>query len=277
MVLANISVLIVSMNILAIIATRNERNYIARCIGYLIAQGIKVAVLDNDSTDGTYEEVSKFPRDNVVLVERYPYPGYYDWLGILRRKEQLREELDADWVIHHDCDEIMESPRFGESLADGIRRAARLGYDAVNFDEFVFVPENESVNYDGTNFRRTMRYYYFFEPTPFRLIRAFRNDPAYSNIASGGHRIDTSNIKIYPANFVLRHYICLSWEHARQKYLKRVYSREEVSEMGWHGNRVTINERNLVLPKRDSLETCWPWLPVRLKRDRKRKKHFWEW
>lgn len=41
------------------------------------------------------------------------HPGYDDWEGLLQRKQELRSELNADWIIHHDVDELMKCPREG--------------------------------------------------------------------------------------------------------------------------------------------------------------------
>jgi hypothetical protein len=265
------------MFILAIIAMKDERYYINRCIDYLIAQNIKVAVIDNGSTDGSFEIADSYPREKVVHLERYPYPGYYDWEGILRRKEQIRKELEPDWVIHHDCDEIMESSRCWETLSRGIHRVARMGFDAINFDEFVFLPA-DTENHIGRNYRKTMNRYYFFEPSPHRLVRAFRNDLRFSNVKSGGHKLTGSNVKIYGTNFTLRHYICLSLEHARTKYLERKYSDKEVKNLKWHGNRTIITKQNLNLPRSENLQRESKWLPCfPLSRKLPKQTHFWEW
>ena len=110
----------------------------------------------------TEAAVSQVPRpETVVLV-----PGHggkdrgaqlgEDWEAILRRKDSFRQSVDADWFIHHDADEIMHSSRPGETLLEAIARIDREGYNAIDFDEFVFVHENDSVDYEGQNYYEKM-------------------------------------------------------------------------------------------------------------------------
>lgn len=264
------------MRILAIVAMRNEQHYVATCLDYLIEQGISVVVIDNDSTDASAAIARERLSKGVVMVDHYPYPGYYDWQGILTRKEEIRRQIPCDWCIHHDIDEIMESHRRKESLREAICRIDAMGYNAINFDEFVFLPEDDQVNYEGRNYYREMKRYYFFNPKPLRLVRGFQNRSNFSNVASGGHVVSGDELNIYPENFVLRHYISLSAEHARQKYLSRVYSSREL-ERGWHRSRANIDDESLVLPPRSQL-LRYPYRPwQRFDKRSPRQTHFWEW
>ena len=61
------------------------------------------------------------------------------------------------------------------------------GFDAVNFNEFVFVYEDDAVSYVGTDYVEAMKSYYHFAPQPIRLVRAFRAGLPVDNLESGGH------------------------------------------------------------------------------------------
>lgn len=98
--------------VIAIISTYNEEDVIVPVIQHLIRQEVGVYVIDNWSTDNTYELV-KGIGTGLVGHEIWPAggpPETYDWGDILRRKEELSRELEADWFIHNDADEIRESP-----------------------------------------------------------------------------------------------------------------------------------------------------------------------
>ena len=122
------------MRLTAIIAARNEALYIGRCCQHLAAQGIEFAVIDNGSTDDTRAIVESFQGRGLRCVVDHPYPGFYDWVGLLKHKEQLARELDSDWFMHLDADEIPEPPQRNQRLISGLTVADAEGYTAVNFD-----------------------------------------------------------------------------------------------------------------------------------------------
>jgi hypothetical protein len=96
---------------------------------------------------------------------------FFDLRAVLRAKEKLAREINADWFIHHDADEIREAPAPYKTLREAICAVDREGYNAINFDEFVFVPTSDNDSFEGTDYPKTMRYYYFFEPCPLRQIK----------------------------------------------------------------------------------------------------------
>jgi glycosyltransferase involved in cell wall biosynthesis len=131
------------MKVIALLAVRNERLYIKRCLEHLEKQNVHVCLINNDSSDDTLSIAKTFLDRNVVQIERVPYRGSFELAGLLKRKEELSRELDADWFIHHDADEIRESPYPGLTLHQALERADKAGSTAVNFDEFVFLPCRE--------------------------------------------------------------------------------------------------------------------------------------
>jgi len=263
--------------IVAIIAVRNESLYINTVIEHLIAEGLKCVVIDNQSDDDTVERCRQYYPDHVIAIENIPYPGYYDWQTILARKDELRKSLKADWIIHHDADEIMHSNRPGETLAQAIIRVDNEGYNAINFDEFVFIHENDSVSYEGHNYYLDMHHYYYFQPAANkpRLVRAFSKAVQGDITRSAGHKPSGSNVRIHPEHLVLRHYICLSKNHAISKYVKRIYSTEEL-KMGWHLNRVDIGADRYGAPSAGKLTKLGDDLRV-LDYSHPYEEHYWHW
>jgi hypothetical protein len=70
---------------------------------------------------------------------------------------------------------------------------------------------------------------------------------------SGGHDAGFSGRKLFPVNFILRHYPVLSKKHAIEKYCKRKYDKKE-TEINWHAKRSTVQENEIELPSRDVLK-----------------------
>lgn len=263
------------INVVAILAVRNEALYMERVIEHLIAQGIDLAIIDHDSEDETRAICERYHPGPVRLILHEPFHGVCDLERMLEIKEELRRTLKTDWVIHHDADELMESPRRGETLREAIHRVDRAGYDAINFDEYLFVYETNEVSYEGTDYFQTMRHYYFFEPEKIRLVRAFRNDLPVTNISSGGHRLPLDSVNLHPENFILRHYISFSRDYAQRKYLSRVF-RPDLVARGWHRNRVNIAEKDLAAPPLERLSRVNGSGDI-VDRSRPYLKHFWEW
>ena len=111
------------MDIVAIIACRNEEAYLANCLRHLVDNGIPFAVIDNESSDGT-ADILRRPdlRRSLVALEQLPFDGSFALESQLRAKTDLIDRLKADWIIHLDADEVMHSSREGESLRDVIVR-----------------------------------------------------------------------------------------------------------------------------------------------------------
>lgn len=243
------------MRVVAILAIRNEVRYLQRCLTHLREQNVEVAIIDNQSSDETLEIARQNLGRGVIHLETYPYPGHYDWAGLLRRKEELALSLGADWYIHHDADEIRQAPAPYADLRAGLEAVDASGHNAVDFAEFVFVPTSAQESFEHTDYMRAMRYYYYFQPRPLNRVNAWKNTGVKVDLASsGGHQVSFPGRSVFPKKFVLRHYIFLSAEHAREKYECRVFSKAEVETLGWHGWRAKRPHRALVLPTRSRMK-----------------------
>ena len=232
------------MRVVALLATYNEERFVGGCIEHLAGQGIETYLIDNESTDATVEIAGHF---DLAGFETAPRSGAYAWRPLLERKEALVETLDADWFIHLDADEIRLPPRSSVSLADAIAEVDARGYNAVNFQEFTFVPTREAPDHDHPRFQETMRHYYAYSPgRPDRLNAWKRQDTPVELAASGGHQVSFAALNVYPHSFPMRHYLYLSTAHAVSKYVERVYDPGEV-ESGWHRRRATLRAADVTL------------------------------
>lgn len=239
------------MRVIALLAVRNEELYLGRCLEHLLANGVDVHVIDNDSTDSTGSIARSFARHGRVAVERMPYQGVYEWEALLRRKEQLAAGLDADWFIHHDADEIRQAPPGFYTLAEGIAHVDAAGYSAINFAEVVFTPTDASESFEGADYVAAMRRYYYFFPRPLHRVNAWKKQPDPVDLSSGGgHAVQFLGRNVYPEPFVLRHYVFLSLRHLHAKYGTRRYDPREVAR-GWHGKRAAFDREAVRFPPRE--------------------------
>jgi len=264
------------LTICAIIAARNEAQYLRVLLPILASQGIDVAIIDNESTDGSQELYSQFAQ-NIISVTSLSYKGYFSLSDQLATKNELLKSLiNYDWILHHDADEIMEHYKAGLTLRDAIEEANENGHNALNFDEFVFLPEPGN-DYFNKNYYVDLLRYYFFEPHPNRLNRAWKRNAQLSNISSGGHILSGNALSISSPNHILRHYIVLSYDHAQLKYLNRSFDIVDLN-IGWHGNRLDFNKNNLKLPINNNyIYKLSTYDQRNFCRANPTKKHFWEW
>jgi len=221
--------------VIALLATFNEERFIANCLRDLVAQGVAVYLVDNDSTDRTVEIARGWLGRGVVGIERLPRDGTFRLRQVLARKEELATELDAEWFIHADADEIHRAPYPGWTLAEALAAVAEAGYNAVNFQEFTFIPTAESPDHDHAGYQDSMRWYYPFLPRCPWAVRAWRKQAGPVDLASsGGHQLQFSGQALYPSAFSTKHYQFLSVAHACRKYGLRRHDPAAL-QMGLHG------------------------------------------
>ena len=228
-----------NFRVIAIIATFNEEDVIVPVIHHLINQGIGVYIIDNWSTDSTYELVQQI-EDGIVGLERWPAQGpsdTYDWGDILKRKEELSKELDANWFMHNDADEICESPWKGIRLKDAFFVVDRLGFNAIDYAVLEFHPVDNGFK-TGANLIEYFEYYFLDgAKTDYYHTNTWKNLGIPINLSdTGGHTINFPGRKVFPYQFILRHYPIRSQDHGERKIHRERQSRYNPMERekGWH-------------------------------------------
>lgn len=240
------------MRVVALLATYNERRFIGHCLKHLHEHGVDTYLIDNDSTDGTVQIAERHRGRGLVGIESFPRGELYGWHALLERKEQLARELDADWLIHLDADEVRLPPPGERTLAEALARADREGYNAVNFIEYTFIPTREEPDHDHLDFARTLRTYYPFAPAFPHQLKAWRKADDAEIAWSGGHKVRFAGLRMHPTSFPMRHYLFLSPAHAVEKYVERRYDPREV-DSGWHGWRARLTPDDIRLPSASEL------------------------
>ena len=262
-----------SLSICALLAVRDEGPRLRFLLPQLARLGVEVAILDNGSRDETPDLIAQHRSAPIVATQRVPFSGHLDLAELLKAKYALAEGLRHDWLVHYDADEWLEHADPAKSLCDAIAEAEAGGHVAINFEEFVFLPQ-PGEDWTGCDPLANARRYYFFAPSPHRLQRAWRRNRVRPDPAGAGHRLGVPADRIAPVSHTLRHFMVLSQEHAYTKYLHRTHHPAAVAR-GWHGNRLKFSRANLTLPASS------PWLRQAaggpLDRSRPCPLHFWQW
>ena len=248
-----------AFRVVALISAYNEEDIIVPCLEYLIKQGLQVYLIDNWSTDSTVELASRFLGKGVLAIEKFPSgkpSTHYVWKDILSRIEQLTEEIEADWFIFQDVDEIRASPWPGLSLREAILRVDREGFNCLDHTVLAFHPvDNDFVA--GTDFRAHFKYFEFSQrPPQFMEIKAWKKLGLRVSLASSaGHQIQFAGRRIYPFRFLLKHYPVRSQAHGEKKILRERKARWHAQEkaLGWHTQYDHINAGHSFLRQPENL------------------------
>ncbi|HMJ73587.1 MAG TPA: glycosyltransferase [Solirubrobacterales bacterium] len=243
------------MRVVALLATYNEQRFIGDCLEHLHEQGVETYLVDNCSTDETVAIAERFlDGGGLIGIEEFPRDGVYEWGRLLRRKEELARDLEADWFIHTDADELRLPPAGLGTLAEALAEVDRQDYNAVNFFELTFLPTRDAPDHDHPEFQQTLRTYYPFCPFFPHGLRAWKASaaPEPEIASSGGHKVQFPGLRMYPESFFMKHYLFLGVPHAVEKYVQREYDAREV-RTGWHGWRARVKESDFILPSRSEL------------------------
>jgi exopolysaccharide biosynthesis predicted pyruvyltransferase EpsI len=248
--------------VMAVMSSYNEEDVIVPVIEQLRRDKIDVYLIDNWSTDSTYQKAEALLGRGLVGLERFPPDApssTYDWKDLLRRKEELCRHLEADWFIHHDADELRESPWQGVGLRDAIYHADREGCNAVSFTVLHFYPVDNGYQ-PGSSFADYFRYCAFSKHPADRIrIQAWKATTARVVLSdSGGHSADFEGRKVFPYNFLLRHYPIRSQSHGERKvFCERLlrYNRAE-KKKGWHNHYDKFGQGTCFLKNPRALIDC---------------------
>ena len=230
------------LNVVAIIAAYNEEDIVGQAVRALVDEGVKVYFIDHHSTDRTVEEVERYRKKGVIGIEYFPAAandqgaGTFIWRRILKRKEELAHQLDADWFIHHDADEFRESPWSGETLLDGIERVDRAGYNAIDFQVLNFWPTSIDPEAEP-DVRERLRFYEPGQVWDRVQIKCWKNTGQPVDLSeSGGHSVEFAGRHVSPIRFLLRHYPIRSQAHGARKVFQERRPRvlDAEAARGWH-------------------------------------------
>ncbi|MEZ0469909.1 glycosyltransferase family 2 protein [Luteimonas salinilitoris] len=262
-----------AIEIVSVICARNEARYLEVLVPYLEGQNINVVLIDNGSEDGSRDLFTPARHPNIVRRIDLPYEGSFDLTAQLHAKRCAMRETQAEWVIHQDADEILHGPDGWGRLRECIEAAHTQGFNVMNFNELVMLPADPDVDDIFANNKN----YYFYEPRPLRLMRAWKRSANLENIGSGGHVLSGADVYVSPVRMILKHFMVRSRVHALKKYMSRTYSRGD-REKGWHGKRMNLSAEQLNIPtsapglhRLKSVFDAPSALPAAVRT------HFWDW
>jgi len=122
------------MKILGMIPVYNDEDIIEELIEYYIDQGLELVILDNGSTDNTFEICQKYVGKGVLQIHQYKTETYvYEWENILRILYDMALFHSPDWVIRSDSDEFLESGTSNLTLKEAIEKLDSEEFNLIQF------------------------------------------------------------------------------------------------------------------------------------------------
>lgn len=226
--------------VVGLVGAYNEEDLIESFLQHTIGQGVEVFLLDNWSTDRTAERAARFQGRGLIGIEKFPKEGptaTHELFGMLRRKEELARDLDADWFIHLDPDEVRESPWPDVSIREALYRAQMDGFNAVNHICVNFHPVGSPYRDDLPLAQQFPFFEFATRRDEFNQVKAWKRQTEEFHCAeSGGHEMSFAGRRVYPFKFLLRHYPIRSQEHGHRKVFHERLPRFSpvLRERGWH-------------------------------------------
>lgn len=229
-----------SFKVLAVIHFFNEADILEKTIQYLLAQQVDLYLLDNWSDDGSYEIARRYQEScpERIHLERFPTSGGsddYEWYNQLEKTELIGKNLDYDWFIHYDTDEMRISPWENTTLREAIYWIDRQGYNCI---------ENTVVDFRVTAWNMDNIFmqdtFFDFRHTKlmFDQVKTWKKSSQINLKSSAGHFARIVHPKIFPLKFLNRHYPLRSREQAEKKVFRDRLPRfqKERAKRGWHAH-----------------------------------------
>lgn len=182
-----------------LIPARNEENNISRVIQSILSQNysnLELIVLDDNSTDRTYEIASKYSaeHDNIRIISGKNLPK--NWLGKNWACHQLSKEAKGEYLIFTDSDNFHDENAVLFTIYHMFDKDLDLlsafpNQQTVTFSEKLIVPMIDLIIYSGLILWTT----YFIKHAEFAAANgqwiAFRSDVYFE---LGGHESVKSEI-----------------------------------------------------------------------------------
>jgi len=233
----------------AVISSYNEADIIGTVISHLVENGLDVYLIDNHSTDDTVAVASRWLGRGLVGIETFPEGSesheHFPWEAILARKIFLTRRLGSTWVMHHDADEIRESPWPGVTLRDAIRWVDQVGYNAIGFRPLNFPPVDDRFTKGMDPRAHFMRWEDVADYDRVQ-VKCWKIGADDVELADGGHEVRFSQRRVFPIPFILRHYPVRGQTHGLRKVLTERKNRflESELERGWHVQYDSIKDES---------------------------------
>lgn len=254
---------------IVILSSYNDNDIIESIISRILEDS-ELIVIDNWSTDGTWEIIQKFSsHPNLLHAEQFPLNGpteHYEWKLILDRKAKLAKDYPNRWIMHQDSDEITLSPIENFSISQILSGARLLGYNVIPLRMIDFRPiDNKFVSGNPIEY---FQYFLFSDIPSYQLQNKIWIQPIDECVdlsSTGGHNVNFLGKNVLPIRFPRLHYSIRSKLQIQKKHSNRLGRIEKEKNMyNWHVHikesnqeRVLFDKNELIRFKREDLYSLY--------------------
>jgi len=236
------------MKIVAMVPLFNDVDIIAEVLNHIISEGVEPVVLDNGSTDGSYEICQEFFKNGQIELHRFETKDQQT-IETLRKLYDMALVKSPDWIIKNDSDEFLESEKKDLTLKEAITKIDSEGYNLIQFDVFNFFitgKDDSSIK----SVKERMKYYSFNYDFTYR---AWKYHPGILPEIIAGHLPifpADQKYRIWPKKFALRHYSFRNKEQAEKKIKDRLSRNNSTIEtkLDWHIHYAKIQKQDFSKP-----------------------------
>jgi hypothetical protein len=240
-----------SFRAVAVIVAYNEADVIGATIDHLVQEGLEIYLVDNWSTDDTLDIARHAAGSRLVADERFPASGptgMFDLSEHLARVESIAADFATDWVVLNDADEFRSSPWPAVPLRDALHHAQASGANAVNYTALNFALTADSLH--GDRVEERIRWFAPERVGDLRRLNTWRQPPSgrVDLASTGSHSVSFADRKVFPFNFLMRHYPIRSIEQGVRKINQERLPRYPADErlQDWHGHYRPVRSDDLV-------------------------------
>lgn len=254
-----------SFKVLAIIPVFNEEDIIEQTIQDLISNGIDIYILDDNSNDSSIDIAKEYLGKGVIRIETLdkvaPSKNTSHYEKLLKRIEELSQELDYDWFIYAHADQFLESPWLNYSLKESIYLVDSLGFNTINFKLYNFRPYTNNFNLKA-DIRLHLDSYELNVELDNPQLNAWKKTKFKVDLAStGGEIVYFQGRNTFPIPFIKRHYPIRSESHGKKKILDERLPRlsNEDKKKHWASHYVDLAKEQKFIWEKEELKK---WDPI---------------
>jgi len=231
------------MKIIGMLPVYNDEDMVGEVIEHLLSQGLELVVLDNGSTDNSYEICKKFAEKGLITLDQKK-TSKFDFPLILRILYDMALTRNPDWLIRSDQDEILESGTENLTLKEAIKQEDEKGHNLIQFDVFEFFTTNND-NHFAKSVKDEFRYYSWQHDYAYR---SWKHIPGVRVENEAGHMPifpEGCPYRISEKKFVLRHYRFRNKEQAIRNNKQRLLRTNNTPEknIGWYTHFDKISKK----------------------------------
>jgi hypothetical protein len=236
------------IKIIRMMAVRNEVDVLERNLEWYAAAGTPTVVVDNGSTDGSYELVRAARRAGTVVALERIETERYQWGTLLAALFELACEQRPDAVLLASPDEFFEVAD-GSELRGAMEEDFAAGYNLLKFANMEFQMTHRDIPTDPDPLTR-MQYYTY---RPVSMPRGFLLPPGTDMVTGLGHRVVFPagvEARCSPRPYISRHYPLRTEQQAREK-IGRMIDRDPSEPPAARYLRIWLDPKRIYTKRKD--------------------------